>query len=129
MTTRVKTKHLNPSSSFAFIWILFSILFGASAAMFSKKAALLGKGEGLLASLFTPWYAGALVFLGLQACVWIMALRYFPLSFAYPFTSLLRGLTLFGAWFFFHEQVHTHEILGILIIMVGIAVIGMNIEK
>lgn len=97
--------------------------------MLSKKAALLGKGEGLLASLLTPWYAGALVCLGLQACVWIMALRYFPLSFAYPFTSLLRGLTLLGAWFFFHEQVHSHEILGIFIIMAGIVLIGMNIEK
>jgi len=97
--------------------------------MFSKKAALLGTEGGLIASLLTPWYAGALVCLGLQAGVWIMALRYYPLSFAYPFTSLLRGLTLFGAWFFFHEQVHTHEILGILIIMAGIVLIGMNIEK
>jgi drug/metabolite transporter (DMT)-like permease len=97
--------------------------------MLSKKAALVGRGEGLLASLFTSWYAGALLCLGIQACVWIMALRYYPLSFAYPFTSLLRGLTLFGAWFFFHEQIHTHEILGILIIMGGIAVIGMNLER
>ena len=97
--------------------------------MFSKKAALVGKGGGLLASLLTPWYAAALVGLGLQACVWIMALRYYPLSFAYPFASLLRGLNLFGAWFFFHEQVHTHEILGILIIMAGIIMIGVNIEK
>ncbi len=97
--------------------------------MFSKKAALVGKGEGLLASLLTPWYVAALFCLGLQACVWIMALRYYPLSFAYPFTSPLRGLTLFGAWFFFHEQVHTHEILGILIIMAGIIMIGVNIEK
>ena len=129
MRTRVRNKHLNPSSSFAFIWILVSIFFGASAAMFSKKAALVGKGEGLLASLFTPWYMGALVCLGLQAFVWILALRYFPLSFAYPFTSLIKGLTLFGAWFFFHEQVYSHEILGILIIMIGIAVIGMNTEK
>jgi hypothetical protein len=73
MKTRVQANHPNPSFS---------------------------KGGGLVASLFTPWYAGALVCLGLQACVWIMALRYYPLSFAYPFTSLLRGLTLFGAWFF-----------------------------
>jgi hypothetical protein len=100
MKTRVQANHPNPSFSFAFIWILLSIFFGSSAAMFSKKAALVGKGGGLVASLFTPWYAGALVCLGLQACVWIMALRYYPLSFAYPFTSLLRGLTLFGAWFF-----------------------------
>jgi drug/metabolite transporter (DMT)-like permease len=97
--------------------------------MFSKKAALVGKGAGLMASLITPWYVGALLCLGLQACVWIMALRYYPLSFAYPFTSLLRGLNLFGAWFIFHEQIHAHEILGILIIMSGIVLIGLNIEK
>ena len=97
--------------------------------MFSKQAALVGRGAGLLASLLSPWYAGAMVCLILQACVWIMALRYYPLSFAYPFTSLLRGLNLFGAWFFFHEQIYAHEILGIFIIMSGIVVIGLNIEK
>jgi multidrug transporter EmrE-like cation transporter len=113
----------------SFIWILFSIFFLSSAAMLSKKAALVGKGAGLMASLLTPWYMGALVCLGLQACVWIMALRYFPVSFAYPFTSLHKGLILFGAWFLFHEQVHTHEILGVLVIMSGIIVIGLNLEK
>jgi len=101
----------------SFIWILLSIFFATCASMFNKKAALLGKGGGILASLLTPWYLDALVCLVLLACAWIMALRYHPLSFAYPFMSSVRGFVLFGAWYIFHERVYTHEIVGMGILM------------
>ena len=55
-----------------------------------------------------------------------MALRYHPLSFAYPFMSAVRGFVLFGAWYFFHEQVNTHEIVGMGILMAGIILIGVS---
>jgi drug/metabolite transporter (DMT)-like permease len=114
---------------FAFTWILFSVIFQTSAVLFSKKAALAGKGGGLDASIFTTWYLGTLLFLGAQACTWIMALRYFSLSFAFPFTSSVRGFILLGAWLFFHEQIHTHEILGVVMIMVGIILLGRSTAK
>jgi len=122
---------MNQSSrpSFAFMWILFSIIFQTSAVLCSKKAALAGKGGSLDASIFTPWYLGTLLFLGAQACAWVMALRYFSLSFAFPFTSLVRGFILFGAWLFFHEQIHIHEILGVVMIMAGIILLGRSTEK
>jgi drug/metabolite transporter (DMT)-like permease len=94
--------------------------------LFNKKAAIVGKGESILASLLTPWYLAALVCLILLACVWIMALRHHPLSFAYPFMSAVRGFVLFGAWFVFHEQVFLNEIMGMLILMCGIALVGIS---
>lgn len=122
----IRTTHQHHSSPVSFIWILFSILFATCASLFNKKAAMAGKGEGILASLLTPWYLAALLCLVLLACVWIMALRHHPLSFAYPFMSTVRGFVLFGAWFFFHEQIYAHEILGMLILMSGIVLIGMG---
>ena len=114
------------SSRFSFLWILLSILFATCASMFGKKAAMVGKDGGILASLLTTWYLAGLVCLVLLACVWIMALRYHPLSFAYPFMSTVRGIVLFGAWFIFHEQVHFQEVLGMLILMCGIVLIGIS---
>lgn len=87
---------------------------------------MVGKGGDILASLLTFWYLAALACLVLLACVWIMALRYYPLSFAYPFMSTVRGIVLFGAWFIFHEQVYFHEVLGMLILMCGIVLIGVS---
>jgi len=114
------------SSHFSFLWILLSIFFASCAAMFNKKAAMVGEGGDILSSLLTPWYLAVLVSLVLLACVWIMALRYHPLSFAYPFMSAVRGIVLFGAWFVFHERVYFHEVLGMLILMCGIVLIGMS---
>lgn len=124
---KIKSQINRPS--FAFIWILFTIIFQTSAVLFSKQAALAGKGGGLDASIFTTWYLGTLLFLGAQACAWVMALRFFSLSFAFPFTSSVRGFVLLGAWLFFHEQIHAHEILGIIMIMVGIILLGRSTEK
>ena len=97
--------------------------------MFSKKAAMAGQGEGILTSLLTPWYMGTLTCLGLVACVWILVLRQYPLSYAYPFMSIVRGLVLLGAWFLFQEPVQLRELLGIVIIMLGIALIGRTLER
>lgn len=124
MIKRTTQQHL--SSPISFIWILLSILFATCASLFSKKAALVGEGEGILASLLTHWYLAALACLVLLACVWIMALRYHPLSFAYPFMSAVRGFVLLGAWLLFHEQIYFHEILGMLILMSGIVLIGIS---
>lgn len=124
-------KKSNPRSlnySFSFIWILLAVLFQTSAAIFSKKAAMVGKDQSIIISLFTPWYLGTLTCLGLQAGVWIKALRHYQLSFAYPFMSIVRGLVLCAAWIFFHEPIQLNEIFGIFIIMVGIIIVGNRVQ-
>lgn len=124
MTEKTTLQHL--SSHFSFLWILLSIFFAACASMFNKKAAMVGEGGSILDSLLTPWYLAALLCLVLLACVWIMALRYHPLSLAYPFMSTVRGIVLFGAWFVFHEPIYFHEFIGMLILMCGIVLVGMS---
>lgn len=123
-----KMTHQRISSPVSVIWIFLSILFATCASLLNKKAALVGKEEGILASLLTPWYVAALMCLVLLACVWIMVLRHYPLSFAYPFMSSVRGFVLFGAWFIFREPVHVHEILGMTLLISGIIFIGANRE-
>ena len=129
MKTRQKAKLKPPRSPFTFIWVLLSIALGTSAAMFSKKAALVGKGFGLWSSLLTPWYLGTLISLGLLACIWVMALRNYPLSYVYPLMSTQRGFILLGAWILFHETILFQEILGILIIIAGIALVGRTAKR
>jgi len=90
---------------------------------------MVGQGKGILTSLLTPWYMGTLICLGLVAFVWILVLRQYPLSYAYPFMSIVRGLVLLGAWFIFQEPVQPRELLGMVIIILGIALIGRTLQR
>ncbi|MGH7495042.1 MAG: EamA family transporter [bacterium] len=107
-----------------FIWIVASVLAQAAANVFAKKAALDHSGQGLMALLWNEWNALQLVALIGQACCWIMALRKFSLSFAYPLTSLVLGLNLLFAWLIFDESVERHHLLGVGMIMTGVILIG-----
>ena len=95
------------------IWIVASMLAQTAASVFAKKAALDHSGQGLTALIWNEWNALQLVALASQACCWIMTLRKFSLSFAYPLTSLAIGLNLFCAWMIFDESVAGHHLVGV----------------
>jgi multidrug transporter EmrE-like cation transporter len=106
------------------IWIISSVLAQTAANVFAKKAALDHSGQGLIVLVWNEWNALQLVALGCQACFWIMTLRKFALSLAYPLTSLVIALNLLCAWWIFDESIQMHHLLGVGLIIVGVTLIG-----
>jgi multidrug transporter EmrE-like cation transporter len=58
--------------------------------------------------------------MGFQAVVWQKALTYYPLSFAYPFRSLVNFTVLISAFFLFNESITILNITGLVVITNGI---------
>lgn len=108
----------------AYLWISLAILFRSLASILAKRTAL--QDVGFPEMLLSPWYAGALASLFLQSIWWILTLRHLPLNVAYPFLSLVFVINLFTAATVFGEDVHLHQIGGILLIVGGVYLIGAN---
>ncbi len=108
----------------AFVWLILAIVLQASAQLFGKQAAVVSQGEGLTAIVLNHWYMLDITSLVGQAACWVMALRSFSLSFAYPFTSIVIGLNLLMAWAIYGETVTTNHILGIGVIMVSVVIVS-----
>jgi drug/metabolite transporter (DMT)-like permease len=76
-----------------------------------------------LARLVTnPWVISGLSCGFLAFLCWTLALSYFELSFAYPFTSLSFVLVLVLSVLFFGETPTPTKVIGILLILVGLFV-------
>ncbi|MBN2733768.1 MAG: hypothetical protein JXQ82_02780 [Methanomicrobiaceae archaeon] len=107
-----------------FIFILLSIIFQALGGIFGKYAALISVDLPLSALILNPFYFLFIFFLFLQAIVWQQALIHYPLSFAYPFTSLFNFIILLASAILFHEGITLANVIGLVIISVGIAVLS-----
>ncbi|KKH91764.1 hypothetical protein EO95_13030 [Methanosarcina sp. 1.H.T.1A.1] len=80
-----KTKQI-----FYFSLIIFSILLQAGSGICGKYAAMTIQEASPFITLTNIYYLLSLVFLVLQAIVWQQALIHYPLSYAYPFISLVN---------------------------------------
>ena len=101
--------------------LLFSIIIQAFGAICTKYAAELGPSRTFYGINTTLIIFGIILGgMGLQIFFWQAALRYYNLSFAYPFRSLVSFIVLFAAFFLFQEAVTLFNILGLVIISVGI---------
>lgn len=69
------------------------------------------------------FYLTGIIFL-VQAVVWLLVLKRMPLSVAYPFTSVAVITLLISGALFFGEVITLGNILGSILIMVGIIVIA-----
>ena len=58
--------------------------------------------------------------MGLQVIFWQKSLKYYSLSFAYPFRSLVSFIVLISAYIFFRESITFFNIVGLTIISLGI---------
>lgn len=106
------------------IWIFLSVLLQTAASVFGKQAALASYGSHPVALVLNIWYILELVAVFFQACCWIMALRKFSLSFAYPFMSLVLGLNLLSGWLFFDELITLNHLVGGVFISLGILLVN-----
>ena len=107
-----------------YIFIFLSIALNVSASILFKKSAI-DYNSGLVNSLyFNQFYIGGICFLGVQTITWIYALRHVLLTIAYPMNSLIYPLGLFSGWLFFNEEIRLNNIVGIVVIMLGIIILN-----
>lgn len=118
----------SPSRFYLFLLII-SILIQAFGAICTKFAAGLGPSItffGINATLII--YCIILGGMGLQVLFWQASLRYYSLSFAYPFRSLVSFIVLISAFFLFQESVTVFNVIGLITISIGIFYLVKDVE-
>ncbi len=110
--------------SLYFLFILLAITFQSCGGVFGKYAAITLSEVTLFAFITNVFYILSLICLLLQAIVWQQALIHYPLSFAYPFMSCVNFAVLFASAILFHEGITIANILGLVLISIGITVIS-----
>ena len=58
--------------------------------------------------------------------VWLAILKRHNVSQAFPLTAVSYAALMFVSWAFFHEQMQWQQIVGITMIMIGIAMLGFS---
>lgn len=77
-------------------------------------------GPGWIAALFAqPWTLGVIVLEVGSFIAWMIVLARWPLSAAFPLTSISYGLVIALGWFVLHEPIRPLEIVGSIIILAG----------
>ncbi len=113
-------------NSFGIYLISLPIMLRSLATVFAKQAALTSIGKGLLGIIFNIWFMAELVTLIVQAIIWTLILQRIALSRAYPFMSLVFCLNLFSAWLLFDEKIFPQHIVGMIIIIMGVAITNLS---
>ncbi|MBI2435584.1 MAG: hypothetical protein HYV26_22240 [Candidatus Hydrogenedentes bacterium] len=100
--------------------LVLSLLFQTASYGFGKQASLtIGAFSFWTVATNLP-YLLSLLCLGLQAVAWQIALRKYPLSFAYFFMSILFINILLLGRFVFHETITRGNAAGSLLIIAGV---------
>ena len=107
-----------------FSFIIGSVAFQSLGGIFGKYAALSLNDQTFTGIVVNAFFILSLGCLFLQAVVWQQALRHFPLSVAYPFMGLVNFVILFSSAALFNEGVTWANIMGLVIIFVGIVVLS-----
>lgn len=113
----------------SFLFLSFSVIFQSSASLFSKYAAETVRESNLLFLITNSYYMLSLVCLFFQALFWQYTLRELELSVAYPFTALNNILIVAFSYFLFNEEVTFNNLIGVLIIMIGIIILNIKSEE
>lgn len=115
--------------NYYFSFILLAILLQSANAIFKKYSAVSLTDATLFAILTNIFYLLALFCLFLQAIVWQQALNHYPLSFAYPFMSLVCFVVLIASAILFQEGITAMNVIGLLFISAGITVLSRQAEE
>jgi multidrug transporter EmrE-like cation transporter len=109
--------------------LLISILIQAFGAICTKYAAEWEPSETLFGiPVYLIIYLLILGGMGVQVIVWQYALKYYSLSFAYPFRSLVSFMVLLAAFWLFHESVTVMNIVGLTVITAGVVFLAQEKE-
>jgi len=119
-------KRFETKSIFLFGSIIFSVLLQAGSGICGKYSAMTVKDASLFITVTNGFYFLSLIFLVLQAIVWQLALIHYPLSYAYPFVSLVNFVILIFSAILFQEQITSYNVLGLIFISFGILILSRS---
>lgn len=77
---------------------------------------------------FSPIIIAGLTCYVFAAAVWLIALARFDLSAIYPFVALTILITAAAGYFMLGERVSQTQLVGMLVIVVGVVLMGTSIE-
>lgn len=113
----------------SFSYILLAVFFQSIGGISGKFAALMLSDATLFAIITNTFYIVSLACLFFQAAVWQQALMHYPLSFAYPFMSLVNFVILLSSAVLFGEGITITNIAGLCLISIGITVLSRERSK
>jgi hypothetical protein len=94
-----------------FVLIIFPVFLQAASGICGKYAAMAVKDASLFVAVTNGFYFISLIFFILQAIAWQLTLIIYPLSYAYPFTSLVNFVILIFSAILFQEQTTLYNFL------------------
>jgi len=113
---------------FPFFLILLSIIFQSLAIIFGKYAALTLINYSLISVISNTFYILSLIFYLLLAIIWQQVLVKFSLSVAYLLMSSVYFIVLFCSAYLFNEGITIFNLIGILLITIGIVISTVKFE-
>ncbi|MBD2606897.1 EamA family transporter [Scytonema hofmannii FACHB-248] len=112
----------------AYITLLASILFGTTGQLLMKKT-MSNHAQELFTWLFLLQLMLALSVYSIGVVNWILALRFWKLSIAYPLTSLNYVGILLGSYYFFDEKLTPLRIIGVVLVFIGILFVVIPVKN
>lgn len=124
------------STIISIVLLVVSVAF-ATAGQLTLKAAMesIGRigtaqvseaGQTIARAVKEPLLWIGLILFGISALFWLVVLSRVALSLAYPFVGISYVVVVALARFFFHEHVPTLRWVGVSVIAIGIALIGIS---
>ena len=86
-------------------------------------------GDTLLRAAKEPLLWVGLILFGISALFWLVVLSRVPLSVAYPIVGISYILIVLFARIFLNEHVPPVRWLGVIVVAVGIAIIGISFSR
>ncbi|MBR4470652.1 MAG: transporter [Erysipelotrichaceae bacterium] len=102
-----------------------SLLLFSASMIFSKYCSM----QSFLSFRYILFFGMQVFCLGIFAVVWQMVLKKIPLSIAYANKGITIVWGMLIGYFLFHEKVSLMNIVGALIIIIGIVVIETGDQK
>ncbi len=112
-----------------FSFIILAIFFQSVCGISGKFAAITLSDATLFAIIANGFYIVSLACLFFQAIVWQQALIHYPLSFAYPFMSLVNCVILISSALLFDEGITIANVVGLCLISIGITVLSREMGR
>lgn len=106
----------------SYFLLAVTILLKSVGNSLGKQAGLATAGSGIQSLLFSPYYLGMLLAYAVQAGIWVITLRRWRLTVAYPFLSLSFLMDIASARIIFGETVSQWQLVGLGVIFVGVLV-------
>ena len=114
----------------AFVLLLLTAVFMAVANLLIKNGIAQAGGftpslSALLQLLRQPALVAGVLLAGIAGLLWFRILATQKLSTCYPlFVSLTYALITIGAFYFLHEKISIQKLIGLVVIIIGIATVA-----